>query len=123
MRFTVASWHRHHADPEWWVAHNGFTTMVSPPPWARQHHRNLALFTPTKEIVYGDYSPAEYEVVYWEILRPKWKAINAWVKAQGDTHVILLCACGDNKFCHRLLIRQLLLKMGAHEIALEDVPT
>ena len=91
------------------------------PPWARQHKRNLALFTPPAEIVFGDYSPAEYEQVYWETLRPKWKAIKAWVAAQGDTHVILLCACGDGKFCHRLLIRQLLLRMGAHEIALEDV--
>ena len=122
MRFTVASWHKHHLDHEWWIAHNGYTTMASPPPWALQHKRNLALFTPPAEIVFGDYSPAEYEQVYWEILRPRWKAIKAWVKAQGDTHVILLCACGDGKFCHRLLIRQLLLRMGAHEIALEDVP-
>ena len=124
MRFTVASWHRHHDDPDWWIVHNGYTTMTSPPQWAREAGRNITLFAPPPHIVFGGYSPDEYTPIYWDTLRGRWGAIKQWVAEHDNQHVMLLCACQEGKFCHRLLLAKLLRQMGCEEVVLpgEEMP-
>jgi activating signal cointegrator 1 len=124
MRFSVASWHAHHNDPEWWIAHNGYTMMCSPPPWARDAKRNLTLFAPPKEIVFGDVTEEEYKDVYRKVMRSRHQAILGWIAAHDGEHVILLCACPDGQFCHRHLIASLLKWLGCEEVPLpgEEMP-
>jgi activating signal cointegrator 1 len=118
MRFSVASWYLHRDDPDWWIAHNGYTTMCSPPAWAREADRNLWLFAPPKEIVFGDVTEEEYKDVYRKVMRSRHQALLGWIAHHDGEHVILLCACPDGQFCHRHLIAKLLTWLGCEEVPL-----
>lgn len=118
MRFSVASWHQHHADPQWWIDHNSYTTMCSPPPWARQANRNLDLFVPPARIVFGNVPEKEYRRVYRSVMRSRHQGVLDWIAAHDGEHVILLCACPEGQFCHRLLIAKLLKWLGCEEVPL-----
>lgn len=114
MKFTVANWHLH--APEYWLEHNGFTIMVSPPQWAKEQGRNIALFAPPSEIVFGHYSEKQYTDIYRNVLKMRLPQIKQWIQAHESEHIILLCACHDNKFCHRYLVASLLTWLGCEQI-------
>jgi len=38
VKFSIANWHERPID--FWLSHNAFTTMASPPKWAKDHGRN-----------------------------------------------------------------------------------
>ncbi len=120
MRFTVANWHTKSA--MWWVEHNAYTTMASPPLWAKGAKRNLPLFAPPPEIVFGHYNEEAYTKIYGDVLKERLPKIREWIDIHNDEHVILLCACPDGQFCHRLLIAKLLIWLGCEEIELEPQP-
>lgn len=118
MKFSVASWHLHHRDPDWWIAHNGWTTMASPPPWPVAQRRNIPVFAPPAKIVFGHYPPDAYTPVYRDALRQRLPAIERWIAQHVDEHVILLCACAEGKFCHRHLLAEFLVKLGCEQVPL-----
>lgn len=124
MRFTVANWHRHHDDPQWWIEHNGYTTMTSPPEWAKVANRNLDIFAPPEHIVFDNVSQDHYKTVYRRVLQSRMDAIRVWVAAHDGEHVILLCACPgnsmDERFCHRYLIAKVLTWLGCEEVIFDE---
>lgn len=118
MDFSVASWHTRKI--EYWLAQRAYTTMASPPNWAKQHDRNFALLAPPARIVFGSYTPESYTAEYKQALWTRIPAIRAWIAAHEGEHIIFLCACPDGKFCHRLLIAQLLEHWGHSQIPLPE---
>jgi hypothetical protein len=121
MRFSVAS--HYHRPVEYWLNNNGYTTMVSPPKWAKEHNRNLDIFVPNKEIVFGNVSWEHYKEVYRSILKNNMNAIKQWVAGHKNDHMILLCGCQERENCHRSLIAMVLTWLGCEEVALPGEKT
>lgn len=118
MRFSVASWHTRPV--AYWLAHGAYTTMASPPRWAKEQGRNEPLFVPPSHIVFGDVSQDEYTAVYRQVMQRRLPQIRQWMQQHQDDHMILLCACPDGKFCHRLLIAKLLTWLKCEEVPLPE---
>lgn len=116
MKFSIANWHERPCG--YWLSHNAFTIMVSPPLWAKR--RNLDLFVPTSKIVWGhkngSVSDEEYTRVYTLLLQVRMQKIKNWIKE--NEYAILLCACPNGNFCHRYIVAERLKNMGCKEISL-----
>ncbi len=99
------------------AAHRGtvYTACVKPLPGLP----NLAIFTPSKAIVYGhkrykgdtrfsSYAPVtdeEYKREYARLLRSRAAAIRAWLDGL-TADVTICCYCRKGLFCHRVLLAQ-----------------
>jgi len=121
MRFTVASWHTRPV--AFWLERLAFTTMASPPKWATEHKRNLAVFAPPPRIVFGNVSQEDYVAEYRRVMQRRLPFIQDFLIDHDGEHVYLLCACPgnniDERFCHRYLIAKLLTWLGCEEVAME----
>ena len=118
MKFSVANWHERSID--FCLSRKAFTTMASPPKWAKDHDRNEVLFTPPARIVFNDVSDEEYVSVYRATMQRNLPKIKQWIMQHQDDHVMLLCACKKEESCHRFLLAKLLVWLGCEQVKIES---
>jgi hypothetical protein len=77
------------------------------------------VLAPTWDIVLGvkkgHLSPAEYEVIYLNLLRERFKrSKEAFLEILAQEECTLACYCRSGAFCHRHLAVNVLEKIAAH---------
>lgn len=75
-------------------------------------------FAPTWEMVMkhkkGKISDEEYTQLYYDLMRKSFKKHRSeWDQLLSRDRVVLVCFCRKGKFCHRLLLAEILVKLGA----------
>ncbi|MFW5847982.1 MAG: DUF488 family protein [bacterium] len=77
--------------------------------------RTQTIFSPTKELELKiKNNKEEYISRYYELMRNSY--INNkkyWDEILNMEHITLLCYCREDSFCHRYLIKDILIKLGA----------
>lgn len=78
-------------------------------------------FAPTWPMVMGikngTMSWEEYRQKYIELMRWSYrKNPDAWSAVMGMDQVTLLCYCRNAEYCHRSLLQDLFVQMGAHRM-------
>ncbi|HKL43805.1 MAG TPA: DUF488 family protein [Candidatus Absconditabacterales bacterium] len=76
-----------------------------------------SIFSPTKQIVYGykynNMSQKEYTKKYYELMRESYKNnFNDWQTVIKQPHLTFVCYCKKNDFCHRYVLKDILIKLG-----------
>lgn len=76
------------------------------------------VFAPTWDLVTnyknGNISEEEYTKKYYQLMRKSYKENReVWEKLLTDKEVVLVCYCPENNFCHRYLLKDILVKCGA----------
>lgn len=85
-----------------------------------------ALFAPSWEMVRtykaGELSEEEYTKQYYEKMRDSFRNNrDKWLALFQKEKLALACYCGPDKFCHRLLLKAILLKIAEAEgISVKD---
>ena len=80
-------------------------------------YKTNTIFSPTKELVMnfknGKISEDEYTKIYYGMMRQSYKTNKPlWDKILNSEHITLLCYCPENSFCHRYLLKDILVKLG-----------
>ncbi|MCL6477087.1 MAG: hypothetical protein K6T65_01600 [Peptococcaceae bacterium] len=75
-------------------------------------------FAPTWDIVMaykaGKITQEEYTAMYYALMRQSYrKNRQRWEEVLSMDRVVLVCFCRAGDFCHRLLLAQVLQKLGA----------
>ena len=75
-------------------------------------------FAPTWDMVMGHkrgtVSDAEYVERYYALMRRSYREHRAaWDELLSQDEATLLCYCAKGKFCHRTLLAEILVKLGA----------
>jgi len=78
----------------------------------------LQMFAPTWDMVNkyksGKISKEDYKKEYLEKMRKSYKTYRAeWDWLLKREHVVLVCFCKPKDFCHRVLLAEILVKLGA----------
>lgn len=79
----------------------------------------LQMFAPTWEMVWGvkkeeSYSHEKYTKEYYKKMRKSYKEHREyWNWLLNQDKVVLVCFCKAGDFCHRLLLADILVKLGA----------
>jgi uncharacterized protein YeaO (DUF488 family) len=82
----------------------------------------LQMFAPTWDMVNGvkreeSYSHEKYTKEYYEKMRTSYKTHRLeWDWLLKQDRVVLVCFCKAGDFCHRLLLADILVKLGAKYI-------
>lgn len=108
--------------------HRGIGFLFAPPPWLVYPHLLLR-----KEGRETPESQAEYRERYLELLRERYRGPGrrAFDEVLSWPRVVLLCFCKPDEFCHRKLLAEVLVKVGARhaidvvlrgELGRDDVP-
>lgn len=76
------------------------------------------IFAPTWDMVMrhknGSISDEEYTKKYYNLMRQSYiKHKNKWDELLSKEKVTLVCFCKAGKFCHRLILKDMLVKLGA----------
>ncbi|MDD3653985.1 MAG: hypothetical protein PHO01_07355 [Desulfotomaculaceae bacterium] len=76
------------------------------------------IFAPTWKMVMqskaGKLSQQEYAAMYYSLMRDSYvKNKQRWVEVLNMDQVVLVCFCPKETFCHRLLLADILTKLGA----------
>lgn len=77
-------------------------------------------FAPTWDMVYylkeDRLSWEQYEEMYHYRMKDSYKASKEkWKEILAMDEVVLVCYCKDDKYCHRRLLREYLVKCGAED--------
>ena len=75
------------------------------------------IFAPSKEIVYGikyqGMSEQEYTEHYYQQMRQSIQNnTDQWLALFKKESIAIACYCGSDKFCHRFLLKDILLKVA-----------
>ena len=75
-------------------------------------------FAPTCDIVIkvkkGLMTEEEYTKEYYKLMRKSYKENkNKWDKLLSQDEVVLVCFCRTEDFCHRYILAEILVKLGA----------
>lgn len=80
-------------------------------------YKTNSIFSPTKELVYAykykGMSQEEYTKRYYDLMRRSY--INnkeQWQEVLDEPYNVFLCYCKANSFCHRYLLKDILIKLG-----------
>lgn len=78
-------------------------------------------FCPSWDMVMGyknkTLSEAEYTIKYIKLMEEsKIKYPEIWNELLNKESVTLVCFCANNSFCHRYILRDILVKMGAEYV-------
>lgn len=81
-------------------------------------YKSNSIFSPTKKLVHGykywRISQEEYVKIFYELMRESYNNnYKEWQRILNLKSVVLLCYCPENSFCHRFLIKDMLVKLGA----------
>lgn len=59
----------------------------------------------------------EYTREYYEMMRTSYaQNRERWEQLLGQEEVVLVCFCSRDKFCHRHLLKDILVKLGAEDM-------
>ena len=77
-----------------------------------------SIFSPTKQIVYGykyhNMSQEEYTKKYYELMRQSYiNNFDEWQNTLNQEHLVFVCYCKETNFCHRFLLKDILIKLNA----------
>jgi len=80
-----------------------------------------SIFSPTKQIVYWYNNMSKdkenYTKKYYELMRESYKNnFNEWQSILNKEHLTFVCYCPKINFCHRFLLKDILIKLGAKYI-------
>jgi len=81
-------------------------------------YRTNSIFSPTKELVYAikyrGMSEKEYTEQYYTLMRNSYRNYKKeWNYVLDYNNMfVFLCFCQPNKFCHRFLLKDILVKLG-----------
>jgi len=75
-------------------------------------------FSPDKQLVYDykyhDMTQQEYIDKYYSLMRLSYKNNrSSWEQLLTQTECVIVCYCKRNTFCHRYLLKDILVKLGA----------
>jgi uncharacterized protein YeaO (DUF488 family) len=78
-------------------------SKIFAPSWGMvMGHKNLRL------------SDTQYTQMYYKLMRVSYKNNKKeWEELLAKEKIILMCYCYDGSFCHRYLLRDILVKLGA----------
>lgn len=77
------------------------------------------LFAPTKQLVhqykFNSMSNEDYTNQYYQLMRQSYRQNKEkWLTIiNSDEHYVFVCYCKANTFCHRYLLKDILIKLGA----------
>lgn len=76
------------------------------------------IFAPTWDMVMGTkegrYTEEEYTTMYLELMRFSYRHYRTkWDRLLQKQRIVLLCYCKAGDFCHRRLLAEILVKLGA----------
>ena len=75
-------------------------------------------FAPTWKMVMGSkeekISESQYTEMYYELMRESYRTNQSkWKQILAQKEIILACYCPADSFCHRYLLKDMMLKCGA----------
>ena len=80
----------------------------------------IKMFAPTWDMVMGykdgRISEEEYTEMYYNLMRQSYRTNREeWDKELSREKLVLFCYCKAGEFCHRLLLKDIFMKLGAED--------